>query len=339
MLRNVLDTSLEQEAYTNTDIQESQLKEFESNEAVNSPYKLKHLGGINTQSLYSTFSKQAEPNNDSIPWIILRKDCSNSMIIKKKASIRNEDLSPRLPHENKMPYLKVQISDNGCGIPEDVIPKFFTMFTQSQRSGPTKHRSASLGLWISKQLCQKMGGDITLYSKENEGTTFVFYIPVSIGAQVESIPQDLNISKQPRALVVDDYQFNRDLHRLILEREGVQVSLACDGVEAVREYKKHGNGYFDFVMMDVQMPEMDGFTATKEIREMECERNWKHVDIYFVSGEYYDENEVLAKLRSRERMTEMAQIKCMKKPIDIEVIKKMVERCYKKKDEGAPKSN
>ena len=325
--------SLGQEICLNTDVLESQSREYHTNEASSRILKLKYLKGINTKSLIQANTRLNDVNEDTIPWIIIKEDRLSNVLLRTGEPIHHGNTSPRL-RSAKRGFLKVQVSDNGCGIPDNMIPKLFGIFAQGETSRVNVQKGAGLGLWICKQLCQRMGGDITLYSKEDQGTTFVFYIPVNIGPQVESIPQEVNLSVQCRVLVVDDYLFNRDLHRLILERQGVRVSLASDGVEAVREYKKQSSGYFDFIMMDVQMPEMDGFTAAKKIRKFEHEKKWKSVDIYFVSGEYYDESEVLTKLRFRERGTEMAQIRSMKKPIDIAVIKKMVENYNNRRKEA-----
>jgi CheY-like chemotaxis protein len=132
--------------------------------------------------------------------------------------------------------------------------------------------------------------------------------------------------KRVRALVVDDYGYNRDIHRLLLEREGVQVSLACNGQEALDKYVEQSEGYYDFIMMDIQMPVMDGFNAGKKMREWEEKNKWNKIDIYFVSGEYYNEAEIMVELRARGQMGEATGVRCLRKPIDVEIIKKIVQK-------------
>jgi len=126
-------------------------------------------------------------------------------------------------------------------------------------------------------------------------------------------------------LVADDYSHNRNLHRLLLEREGAQVTLACNGREAIDKYKEHEEGYFDFIMMDVQMPEMDGFTAARFIRKWEAEKSYKGVDIYFVSGEYYNEEEVMAEFKTTGGSNTIG-IRCLRKPVDIGVMKRVIDK-------------
>ena len=223
-------------------------------------------------------------------------------------------------------YLKVQVSDTGSGIAAEHIPKLFQMFTQAHRSVVTMHGGTGLGLWICKQLCQKMGGDIKLYSELGRGTTFVFYIAVNSDEGLAPPGREFGMPQiSPNVLIVDDYAHNRELHKLLVEKEGAQAILASDGTEAVEKFKAHEEGFFSFIMMDVKMVEMSGFAAAKLIREWEGEqRREKKVDIYFVSGEYFDEEEVIRAFRAAGTTSNIAGIRCLRKPIDLEVVKATV---------------
>ena len=227
---------------------------------------------------------------------------------------------------NRNGYLKVQVSDTGSGIAPEHIPRLFQMFTQAHRSVATMHGGTGLGLWICKQLCQKMGGEIKLYSELNRGTTFVFYIAVNNDEELiphVRRPNTLKIS--PNVLIVDDYAHNRELHKLLVEKEGAQAILATDGTEAVEKFKAREEGFYSFIMMDVMMVEMSGFAAAKLIREWEREQNrQRKVDIYFVSGEYFNEEEVMRAFRVAGGTRDTAGIQCLRKPIDLEVIKTTV---------------
>jgi len=231
-------------------------------------------------------------------------------------------------------YLKVQVSDSGCGVDAENIPKLFNMFTQAHRGVAPIYGGTGLGLWICKQLCEKMRGDIVIYSKAHKGTSFVFYIPVN-----NDDLEDPNVQKKRadkvNVLIVDDYGYNRDLHKLLLEQEGVHVVLAANGQEGVECYQSYEEDYFAFILMDVQMPVMDGFTAAKVIREWENKENKKKVDIYFVSGEYYNEEEVMIGFnRSTRTQNEKTGIRFLRKPIDIEIIRNVLNR-YKTGTESA----
>jgi len=230
-------------------------------------------------------------------------------------------------------YLKIQVSDSGCGISDQDIPKLFEMYNQANHAVSSTHGGTGLGLWICKQLCQKMNGDIVISSQLNQGTDFMFYIFVDNSLQFEQAPSLIPGSHKQRekihALVVDDYDFNRNLHKLLLEREGVQVTLACDGVEAVNKYRDKGNGYFDFIFMDINMPKMDGISAVKAIREWEEEKELEKVDVHFISGDYFNESEVYDRLGASSTSKENSNIRFIRKPIEVEKVSKIVEDAKK----------
>ena len=185
-----------------------------------------------------------------------------------------------------------------------------------------------LGLWVCKQFCRKLGGDIKVYGKRNQELTFVFYIPVDNRELMRGMPS-LNrpLHRKTTSLVVDDYAFNRDLHKLLLEKKEVEVSLASDGQEAFDAYvRAGGSDYFDFIMMDVQMPVMDGFTSAKRIREWERENNKRKVDVYFVSGEYFNEVDVMAGFKKQGDINDGVGIRCLRKPVDIEMLRNIVKK-------------
>jgi len=155
----------------------------------------------------------------------------------------------------------------------------------------------------------------------------------------QDIQKNNYVHENLRALVVDDYAYNRDVHKLLLEKESVQVTLACNGLEAVEAYTKHEEDYYQFILMDVKMPEMDGFAAAKKIREWEAEKKRKRVDIYFVSGEYYNEEEVLREMRREGNVTDNEGIKCLRKPIDVEKIRKLLLNYNKiSRGDGRPRN-
>jgi len=219
-------------------------------------------------------------------------------------------------------FLKVQVSDTGCGIAKENIQKLFEMYIQADHTVSSNYGGTGLGLWICQQLCHKMQGDITVYSQLNVGTKFVFYIPVNNNLQNNS--EEVSFHKGVNALVVDDLDFNRDLHKLLLEREGVQVTLAHDGQEAVNKYKEKGEDHFDFILMDLNMPIMDGFVATREIRKCEAENKRRKIMIYFVSGEYFNDHQVTEMLKNSGDFKDTTDIQFLRKPIEVDILAKIV---------------
>jgi len=226
--------------------------------------------------------------------------------------------------ENKG-FLKIQITDTGCGIEENALPKLFGMFVQGAQGARSVHGGTGLGLWICKQLCSKMNGDIKAYSKKDVGSSFVFFIPIdNKRMSMPILPRSVLTKEKIRALVVDDYSVNRYLHKLLLEQEGVEVALASDGKEALDKYKEQGDDPYDFIMMDVHMPIMDGFTSAKLIRDWEIEHNKPRVDVYFATGEYFNEEEIMCGFRDRGGLND--GIHCLRKPISGDILNRLVAK-------------
>ena len=233
-------------------------------------------------------------------------------------------------------YIKIQIANSASSIGINQINAVNEVFDQNDDNNRLKPTNISQRLWICKQICQKLKGSIRAFKKSNQGVGFVFYIPVDNTPLNNTGLNLANVNLNPRehtkttALVVDDYDFNRHLHRLLLEKEDVEVTVASDGKEALETYIRRGGDYFDFIMMDVKMPVMDGFQAAKKMREWEREQRKKKIDIYFVSGEYFNEEDVMTQLRVQGDVEDSKGIKCLRKPVDIEMLRQFINK-YKLK--------
>jgi len=235
-----------------------------------------------------------------------------------KRVARGEDSS-----SESLGHLKIHIVDTGYGIAASDIPKLFGMFEQATEHSRNVRGGSGLGLWICKQICQKMNGDIMLYSELGKGSSFVFYIPIQSNNQSSRVftEVDLTAAKNKiKALVVDDFAMNRYINQLLLEQQGVQVVKASNGKEAIEKYKA-GEEY-SFILMDVNMPVMDGFIAAKKIREWEIENNMKRTDIYFVTGEYFNEADVFSRFKNVGGLNN--RIKYLNKPLDSDTLKKII---------------
>jgi CheY-like chemotaxis protein/anti-sigma regulatory factor (Ser/Thr protein kinase) len=162
--------------------------------------------------------------------------------------------------------LWISVRDTGPGIPADKVDQLFRRFSQIDGSNTRAFGGTGLGLAISKALVERMGGEIGVESREGEGSTFWFEIPVGT-ADEHPTPsaEESGAASLPgvRVLVVDDHAGNRDLAQLFLEGAGAEVQTACGGTEAVETASALP---FDIILMDVRMPDMDGPAALAAIR-------------------------------------------------------------------------
>ncbi len=172
----------------------------------------------------------------------------------------------------KNKILHFAVKDTGIGIPEDKQRHLFQSFQQADSSISRRYGGTGLGLAICRQLVQLMGGDINLDSTEGVGSTFSFTImlPSCAKSEVQQVCQ-LDATRRNRVsglsvLLVEDNEANRELGTILLESSGQKVQAAENGLRALELLCEKT---FDVILMDVQMPEMDGITATRVIRAME----------------------------------------------------------------------
>ncbi len=189
---------------------------------------------------------------------------TNQGYVKVKIEFINKD--------NDTVKLGFSVSDTGIGISEEQQDKLFMAFNQADNSTTRNYGGTGLGLAISRQLVQLMGGTINVESEPDKGSTFSFTVLLKENVETEAPSSNLSNASQnkyeklltKRALLVEDNKVNQVLAMALLEKVGIQVDIANHGKEAVEMLKK--NLKYDFVLMDIQMPEMDGHEATSIIR-------------------------------------------------------------------------
>lgn len=205
------------------------------------------------------------------------------------------EIAVKVDFENKeRKFVRFAIRDTGTGIPKDKQHLLFQNFVQADSSITRKFGGSGLGLTISKNLVELMGGRIWFASEENKGSTFYFTIPyVPTDASVlettrayEEPAQPLavaesNVGRNARILVVDDTEDNRFLLLTYLKKYPFDVVQAENGAVAV---EKATHESFDLILMDIQMPVMDGYVATQKIREWEKKHSKKAIPIIAVSA-------------------------------------------------------
>jgi signal transduction histidine kinase/CheY-like chemotaxis protein len=165
-------------------------------------------------------------------------------------------------------WLRVQVLDSGVGIAPETLPQLFQRFTQADASTTRKFGGSGLGLVICKSLVELMGGTIHVDSQPGSGSCFWFDLPFDLAAAPPALPEtglktvDMSV-REANILVAEDNLVNQLVVRSMLERHGMKVTLVKDGAHALAAIQE---GSFDLVLMDCQMPVMDGYEATRRIR-------------------------------------------------------------------------
>ena len=186
---------------------------------------------------------------------------------------KNIDVTISYLNEN----LTISVKDEGIGISQDKVDTIFEAFTQEDTSTTRKYGGTGLGLTISSSLVALLGGTLKLKSTKGEGSEFYFTIQSKIGRPTEeTIQYSEDIAIDKHILLVEDNMTNQMFMKILFKKMKISYELADDGIEAIEVFKK---GKFDAVLMDENMPNMNGIEATKHILKYEEENNLKHTPI------------------------------------------------------------
>ena len=188
--------------------------------------------------------------------------------------------------------------DTGIGMTEEFQKHIFEPFAQEHTGSRTKFPGTGLGMAIAKNLVEKMGGTITLESEYGVGTTFVIRVPFKIDLDADKREEQKDISEKSikglHILLAEDNELNMEIAEFLLQNEGADVTKAWNGQEAVELFRKSGPGGFDVILMDIMMPVMNGYEATKMIRSLDRE-DAKEIPIIAMTANAFTEDRIRAK--------------------------------------------
>ena len=215
--------------------------------------------------------------------------------------------------------------DTGIGMSEAFQKRIFEPFAQEDVGSRTKYAGTGLGMPITKKLVEKMGGTISFESKEGAGSTFVIRIPfridtdrdskVEAGEKTEASIRGLHI------LLAEDNELNMEIAEFMLQNEGADVTKAWNGREAVEIFEKSRPGEFDIILMDIMMPVMNGYEASKMIHSMDRE-DAKTIPIIAMTANAFTEDKIRAK--------EAGMDEHIAKPVDGKLLVKIIHELVRK---------
>jgi len=230
-----------------------------------------------------------------------------------------------IPSEQpEMTMMEFVCRDTGIGMTEEFQKYIFEPFAQEHAGSRTKFAGTGLGMPITKKLVEKMGGTITFESKEGFGTTFVNRVPFKIDLDADKREEQKDASEKSikglHILLAEDNELNMEIAEFVLQNEGAEVTKAWNGQEAVELFRNSEPGEFDVILMDIMMPVMNGYEATKMIRSLERE-DAKTIPIIAMTANAFTEDRIRAK--------ESGMDEHIAKPVDVELLVKVIHKLVK----------
>ena len=224
-----------------------------------------------------------------------------------------------LSEQPEMTTMEFVCRDTGIGMTDAFQKHIFEPFAQEHTGSRTKYAGTGLGMPISKKLVEKMGGTITFKSKEGAGTIFLLRVPFKIDLRADKREKQKDISEKSlkglHILLVEDNELNMEIAELMFRNEGAVVTKVWNGQEAVEIFKKSRPGEIDVILMDIMMPVMNGYEATKIIRSMGRE-DAKVIPIIAMTANAFTEDRLRAK--------EAGMNEHIAKPVDVNKLLKTI---------------
>lgn len=218
--------------------------------------------------------------------------------------------------------LEFRCKDNGIGMSQDFIKHAFDLFAQEDSSSRSTYQGTGLGLPIAKKLVDYMHGEIYLESEKGVGTTVTIQIPFKLGKQIENkakFTESVSLEGL-HALVAEDNDLNMEIVKYMLERNGIQVVCAKDGQEVVSLFEQSQINEYDFILMDIMMPKLNGLDATRKIRSIK-RQDAKIVPIIAMSANAFVEDMLNSKIAGMNMH--------LAKPLDETKLMEALKQCKK----------
>ena len=212
---------------------------------------------------------------------------------------------------------ELTVADNGIGMSEEFQKHVFESFVRERSTTLSGIQGTGLGMGIVKKLVDLMDGTIELTSKLGEGTTVTVKIPMRIATYEQTQPRHATASagkgtlKGKRVLLAEDNDLNAEIASVLLEEEGILVDRAADGVQCVEKVERSQAGTYDLILMDIQMPNLDGYRATEKIRHLQDPAK-AHIPIIAMTANAFSEDKAKA--------LEVGMNDHVAKPIDMDVL-------------------
>lgn len=223
--------------------------------------------------------------------------------------------------ENGLAQICFEIADTGIGMGQEYLKHIYEPFTQEEGGARTNYQGSGLGMTITKNLVDKMGGSIEVKSELNQGSIFTVVLPLEIASppeeQKEEKEEHLAAVCGKKVLLVEDNVLNQEIAQYMLEENGLEVTLAVNGKEALELFKESAPHTFQLIFMDIMMPVLNGYEATRAIRGLE-RPDALSVPIIAMTANAYAEDVRAA--------TEAGMNEHIAKPLEPEVINRVLSR-------------
>ena len=224
--------------------------------------------------------------------------------------------------------LRFTIEDTGVGMDKEFIPRLFEAFSQEDSSSTNRYGGSGLGMAITRNIVEMMGGEITVESEKGLGTTFIVTVTLGRLAEEMQIIDEAEPEPQPEPeqpvsvvgrhlLIAEDNELNAEILSDLLDMEGISSEWAENGKIAVEFFAESEAGHFDGVLMDMRMPVMDGLTATRELRKLD-HPDAARVPVIALTANAFEEDV--------RQCLEAGMDAHLSKPVDIDVLKETLGR-------------